>query len=350
MELKVHCDCGQRYKFDVEPVNGLMPFTVNCPACGADGTEKANNLLQETGHAGEVLPVARLAVPAAPPPPPSAPAPMTPPPATASSGLRINRAAPAHAAPAPSQAAAPVAPVAVAPRPGLGMPRRTEPAPVQPGNFWLGILGGFLGVLVGSVIYYCIFKFTGYRIGLIGIAVGFLGGLGAHLLGKGEGSKELGGITAVLVIVGIVTAQYLVALGIWHGIRDTIADGGYADSVAEAKLVVKALPTGSDDEIRNYLAKEAADEGEKPDPKSVTAADIKEFRDKLPEYQDLASGKETKEQYMAKNQIDPKEMKDIADEGENTFKGIFLLMLLRWSNIVSMVAAVGLAFKMSTNA
>jgi hypothetical protein len=26
IELKVHCDCGQRYKFDVEPVNNQMPF------------------------------------------------------------------------------------------------------------------------------------------------------------------------------------------------------------------------------------------------------------------------------------------------------------------------------------
>ena len=28
IELKVHCDCGQKYKFDVEPVNNQMPFTV----------------------------------------------------------------------------------------------------------------------------------------------------------------------------------------------------------------------------------------------------------------------------------------------------------------------------------
>ena len=47
MELKVHCDCGQKYKFDVEPQNGRMPFEVNCPICGASGTAKANASLQQ---------------------------------------------------------------------------------------------------------------------------------------------------------------------------------------------------------------------------------------------------------------------------------------------------------------
>src|SRR5258707_4831605 len=46
LEIKVQCDCGQRYKFDVEPVDGRMPFTVNCPICGSSGTERANEILQ----------------------------------------------------------------------------------------------------------------------------------------------------------------------------------------------------------------------------------------------------------------------------------------------------------------
>jgi hypothetical protein len=45
MELKIVCGCGQKYAFDVEPVNGRMPVKVACPACGADGTEAANNIL-----------------------------------------------------------------------------------------------------------------------------------------------------------------------------------------------------------------------------------------------------------------------------------------------------------------
>jgi hypothetical protein len=46
--IKVQCACGQKYTFEVEPVNGRMPFPVNCPACGADGTEEANRLLAQS--------------------------------------------------------------------------------------------------------------------------------------------------------------------------------------------------------------------------------------------------------------------------------------------------------------
>jgi hypothetical protein len=42
MTIKVQCPCGAKYSFEVEPVEGQMPFAVNCPACNADGTEMAN--------------------------------------------------------------------------------------------------------------------------------------------------------------------------------------------------------------------------------------------------------------------------------------------------------------------
>jgi hypothetical protein len=41
--IKVECECGQHYAFDVEPVNGRMPTRVACPTCGTDGTSTAND-------------------------------------------------------------------------------------------------------------------------------------------------------------------------------------------------------------------------------------------------------------------------------------------------------------------
>jgi hypothetical protein len=46
MELKIVCQCGQKYKFDVEPVNGRMPVAVNCPTCNAEGTAAANAIVR----------------------------------------------------------------------------------------------------------------------------------------------------------------------------------------------------------------------------------------------------------------------------------------------------------------
>jgi Tetratricopeptide repeat len=43
--VKIFCECGQKYSFEVRPLDGLMPFPVACPACGKDGTPQANHFL-----------------------------------------------------------------------------------------------------------------------------------------------------------------------------------------------------------------------------------------------------------------------------------------------------------------
>src|SRR5262245_28376552 len=110
IEVKVTCQCGQKYKFDVEPVNGQMPWRVNCPVCGADGTTAANMLIpQKLAAMGATQPApAPVAVaapafsmPVAPPPLPvyaATPAPPPPPSTTV-----YQSAAPAYEAQAPAQ-------------------------------------------------------------------------------------------------------------------------------------------------------------------------------------------------------------------------------------------------------
>lgn len=93
VSVKIQCPCGQRYAFDVEPVNGRMPSLVSCPACGADGTAAANDVIAQSLTAKtevpptEVPPTAGLrlqtepATPAAqniPPPFPTAMRPAAP--------------------------------------------------------------------------------------------------------------------------------------------------------------------------------------------------------------------------------------------------------------------------------
>ena len=162
----------------------------------------------------------------------------------------------------------------------------------------------------------------------------------------------MGGITAVLVLVGVIGAQYFVALGWWHEFSPTkLADSVFMASVDESKEVVKAIPTGSDAEIQNYLAKAMAEDNEKVNPSSISNEEVKEFREKqLPEYRELASGKLTKEQYYEKHGLDSKEQQKLKDTEGNTFQGIFLLLLLSKTSLFSLAAAAGLAFKMSTNA
>jgi hypothetical protein len=43
--IKVVCGCGQKYAFNVHPVNGRMPAPIQCPVCGRDGTAVANEAI-----------------------------------------------------------------------------------------------------------------------------------------------------------------------------------------------------------------------------------------------------------------------------------------------------------------
>jgi uncharacterized protein YxjI len=48
MEIKVQCECGTKFKFDIEPVHGRMPMAVNCPECASDRTAEANQFLAQS--------------------------------------------------------------------------------------------------------------------------------------------------------------------------------------------------------------------------------------------------------------------------------------------------------------
>lgn len=77
--VKVLCGCGQKYSFEVEPVNGRMPSAIACPVCGADGTAAANQILAQT-LASQPAPAPSLAPPPAMLRPATAPPPTVAPP------------------------------------------------------------------------------------------------------------------------------------------------------------------------------------------------------------------------------------------------------------------------------
>ena len=191
MELKVVCNCGQKYKFDVEPVNGRMPVTIACPVCGADGTEKANGLLaQQFAVQPPPIPIVqRPAIAMAPPPPVAASA----------SGVRVNRPPPvAHAAPAPTQMRGPAVALAAA-KPASGTC-----------NLWLGILGAALGAGLGAGLMYAFYLWADFRFPLMGTGIGVLTGLGARLLARGTDMTlgVIAGMVALLSTAGTLFLMY----------------------------------------------------------------------------------------------------------------------------------------------
>jgi hypothetical protein len=187
MELKVVCNCGQKYKFDVEPINGRMPMTVNCPVCGLDGTPTANDELARMG-------VALLAP--TPPAPPTGPARVT-----------IQRAQAPPVVEPPPIAAAPPSTRTIGPRTAPALAQ--QPASAASNSMVMGILGAVIGAAAGTGIVYGVSVAMDFRFPLFGTVAGILTGLGARLMYRGR-NQTLGVISAVLS--GIAIAGALLAL------------------------------------------------------------------------------------------------------------------------------------------
>jgi hypothetical protein len=353
MEVKVQCSCGTRYKFDVEPINNLMPGPVACPTCGADGTAASNAIIQ---HALNAQPQAFISEVG-----------QTSPAEKPRIRLQIPSANAVSSAPAAAPMAQQATPESGAPlssggTPSLAVPLARERPPVrtvytlpQPtaeaarakGNFGFGILGAVLGTLLSVGLWLGIFYATesGSRsvLKLFAIGVGLTAGFGARLLSRDEGSKELGSITAAIAFLGIFGAQYLIAKEQIIGNYKKVVSQVYEARVEYAKKAVKSIPTGSDQEIREFLAKESADEGEKMKPAEIEGDEVQEFRDKeLPELRDLASGKTTKAQYDKESGVNELE--------ENS--GIKLLLAIKGLGVFTigaMILALGAAYKIAAS-
>jgi hypothetical protein len=195
MDIKIVCGCGQKYIFEVDPDNGLMGASVVCPACGADGTMEANEILTQIfpespagpeservapastvveGGPTRINPPVRLTMAANPPLP-------TPPPLPAAPVLR------------------PIRPLTVA---------APEVEATEEYNLGRGILGAVLGAGLGAGLMYGFFEWAGFRFPLMGTGIGALSGLGARILARGT-DTSLGVITAAIALLSTAGTLYL---------------------------------------------------------------------------------------------------------------------------------------------
>lgn len=220
--------------------------------------------------------------PAAPPPPPLPP------------GLRINRpeAAAAHPPAAPG----------LPPKSGTPIPVRNFTATATGAGRGLsnrqslirGSIGAVVGGLIGMLAWYALIKFTGYTHSLVAWGVGGVTGAGARMLAK-DGSMGLGLVCALCALGAIVFGEY-------YGVRALImkqADqfASIADMAYEMQkeYAQEAVAAKTPEDIRKVIA-----EREEKTVAEVTDEEMAEFKKELPEMQEIASGKVSKEDFRQK--------------------------------------------------
>jgi hypothetical protein len=190
MELKVICDCGQKFAFDVEPINGRMPTMVNCPSCGLDGTQSANDVLSRTFSS---QPAAIITTPVT-----IAPAAL---------GLRVNRQVSQPVTTDASSSLTETSPP-IAPLRSISVTTVPKPKKMNEFNLGLGILGAVLGAGLGGGLMYGLYAMEDFRFPLMGTGIGALTGLGARILYKGT-DTTLGIISGAIALLATAGTLYL---------------------------------------------------------------------------------------------------------------------------------------------
>lgn len=173
IEVKIPCDCGTRYKFDVEPLHGRMPARVHCPGCGVEGTDRANAQIRQSQGAVEVLT-------------------LEPVPAGRGAEARAVRT-------------------------------RSAGWPLRGTGIARGAMGAITAGLVAMLAWFALIKLTGHQIGFAAWGVGLLVGMGARGFSH-AGSRALGWLAGGCAGLALVGGQMLATQAHSGSVANVFAD------------------------------------------------------------------------------------------------------------------------------
>ncbi len=339
MELKLRCACGQKIAFEAEPVDGRLPFDLQCPACSASLNEPAN--AEIASHAAAMA-TSETAAPSETATS-HAPSEVTPP--AAGSALKLRMAARPEPRHEPAPQPKPFQPAEAGATSGSASKIKIEPIFADP-HFGKAILGAVIGAALTVGAWFALYKATEVKWGVMAIAVGWFAGFGARWIGRSEGPKMALAVAGIALAFIIGFQAYRANDEMWGFTRGASLDTMYQEEVEGAKKEISAVPTGSDAEIRAWWTKLAQEDGETMDPNSITAQELKAYRETTWKRQkSLADGTFTKEMYQ-------KELEEGIDEVKQSpvFRIIFWVKALGLFNIIYIVIGVGAAYKFGNGA
>jgi hypothetical protein len=272
-----------------------MPGTVQCPHCGIDGTEAANEFIRLTAQAQAG--------------------------GTAQGNVPVvgNRSAAAHRPAASSSALV---------KEGKRTRAFGEP------NMMLGTVGALGAAILGMLVWFLLIKWTNTEFGIVAWGVGGLTGIGCRVLGAGY-SQKLGIIAGVCAFLAIVGGEYLATHAAYSRFVDEFLGTAYEYQMAYAK---RAVQVKTETEARAFLAAEqdegAGESGE------VTAQDVSEFmNDDLPQLKEFVAGRPNRAEFEAKVRASLRSMESQA----SVLKESVSLWTLLW-----LFVGVGTAYRLGT--
>ncbi len=129
--------------------------------------------------------------------------------------------------------------VGAAALPGIVLPAPRPALPAGPDNIVGGVLGGAIGAVLATALWYGVVAITNWQIGLVAIAVGFIVGQAVVFGASGRGSIALVPISLGLTLVSLVASEFLIAS---HFYNQAMAEFATEMGVTVAEIAAFAPP------------------------------------------------------------------------------------------------------------
>ncbi len=272
MEVVVPCDCGTRFSFEVEPVEGRLPAGAEllCPSCQKDGVPLANRVIGETLRKAAAA-QARLVE------------------AEPKKKTIFRRPREKRETSQPEQVQIPYSdPYTEA------QSRRDDDVYTGP-NKVRGMIGAAVGGAAGAAAWAGAVYITGYEIRYVAVGVGALVGLCSRKFGGGR-DYFLGLFATVCALLAILIGQCFVANAYIKKFAAEFATIQYETRLEYAKEV-ESLKT--DAAIKEFLLTRGSQETKFAAKIDAGDAAVSAFKLKeLPELKRLAAGNPTRDAYI----------------------------------------------------
>ena len=111
-----------------------------------------------------------------------------------------------------------------------------------PADLLGGLLGGLVAAILATAVWYGVVAVSGFQVGIVAIAVGFLVGQGVVIGARRHGSVLLVALSAALTLLALVVAEYLILA---HFAGQQLAAEGLAIEVVQPPDFVISVVTES---------------------------------------------------------------------------------------------------------
>jgi hypothetical protein len=91
------------------------------------------------------------------------------------------------------------------------MPEPKAALPAGPAHLIGGVVGGAIGAVAAAGIWYGVVAATGWQVGLVAVAVGFVVGQAVVFGARGRGSVLLVPVSVAFTLLSLVASEYLIA-------------------------------------------------------------------------------------------------------------------------------------------